>query len=105
LCDLPPELSGVIAVPDSVEIFSFNLNPQRSIERVVLFGRDSMLNTMEITSDRSGLRCRSLLCVSSRSLKILRRNCEFEGGVEGPPERRHGFGLIWPEIVRRLKLG
>jgi hypothetical protein len=90
--DLPRALSGFISIPDSVEIlglFGIRIGLWSSLWTAVLhFGVDSRLREIRTAiveergdrSDSSVVR-RSLLVVSSRSLKVFRADLEFEGGT------------------------
>jgi hypothetical protein len=76
LLDLPFGLSGFVSIPDSVEILSLGQHSRRSWWRrkslALSFGSDSRLTAIQGESGRFFLQ------VSTRSLKIFRRNKEFE---------------------------
>jgi hypothetical protein len=85
LLDLPPELSGLVSIPDSVEVLSFYRNYKGSCEWTLSFGIDSRLREIRPAS-ASGLVPaheigRSFLQVSTRSLKFLRANLEFKSST------------------------
>jgi hypothetical protein len=75
LFDLPPNWTGLHAIPDSVESVSFEpQSPVRSV-RVLTFGTESRLESVRF----SGRLCipRYFLHVSSRSLQMFRSKLEF----------------------------
>jgi hypothetical protein len=83
LRDLPPQLSGAVDVPDSVEVLSFHHGSKPSCNRVLLFGQNSRLTQISliIKSDKLPARGQSFMQFSSRSLKIFRSNLESKPGL------------------------
>jgi hypothetical protein len=82
LLDLPRPLSGVIDIPDSVETLGLFGSFREQANQVLRFGVDSRLNQIKAAKvkdarDTSLVR-RSLLLVSTRSVKMMRMNLEFE---------------------------
>jgi hypothetical protein len=75
LLDVPAQISGVISIPDCVEILSCHETPKPPNARVLDFGRESKLG--QIRPGEFGRAKRTFLQVSSRSLKLLRINLEF----------------------------
>jgi hypothetical protein len=81
LLDLPPQLSGLVFVPDSVEILSLNGQWELSARWALIFGHESRLTEINMCR-RLGfvLGCRlfsSLLQIATRTLKLLRTKLEF----------------------------
>jgi hypothetical protein len=87
LLHLPRALSGFISIPDSVEILGLFGSLSGLRTEVLIFGVESRLREIrtaivkrdEDRFDSSVVR-RSLLVVSSRSLKVFCKQMEFEGG-------------------------
>jgi hypothetical protein len=78
LLDLPPRLSGVVSIPDSVEVLSFYGSVGVISERTLVFGRDSRLREIHVKSNVRPTPYRSFLQFAARSLKIFRTNMELE---------------------------
>jgi hypothetical protein len=76
LLDLPPELEGFLAIPDSVEILSFGhfLLP---VAPILTFGANSKLTEVRGLPFLETHPRRSYLHVSTPCLKIFRTNLEF----------------------------
>jgi hypothetical protein len=83
LLDLPPHLSGFVAIPDSVEVLHFHQEAGAPPERTLTFGPDSGLIVISVKYYEAitPWACRSFLQVSSWSLKLFRMNLEFENPV------------------------
>jgi hypothetical protein len=79
LLDLPPRWQGPAEIPDSVEILRFVQDPE--YPRELSFGRESRLVKVAVRDAEPPQRRRSLPVVSTRSLKALRSNLEFEDMV------------------------
>jgi hypothetical protein len=78
LLDLPARLSGLVAIPDSVEILRiYKRWEDRFRDTVLTFGAELRLTQFRVVSEDS-LPCRLLVRVSARSLKLFRINLEFE---------------------------
>jgi hypothetical protein len=82
LLDLPPQLPGFLAIPDSVQVLSYSRGWKRPPERTLSFGCESRLATITAKSGIPPRPCRSFLQVSSRSLKLFRKNLEFDTVIE-----------------------
>jgi hypothetical protein len=78
LLDLPPQLGGFIAIPDSVEILSFHRSGRYLPSRTLRFGRESRLRELRAIGIQDYMATRSFVQVSSRSLKLFRAKLEFE---------------------------
>jgi hypothetical protein len=78
LLDLPPGLSGLVSIPDSVEVLSFCPDWQLRPQRVFTFGSESKLKYFSAESKGRLRICRSFVQVPSQSLKIFRMRMEFE---------------------------
>jgi hypothetical protein len=66
------------SIPDSVEVFAFYGSSVDEPEQILVFGRDSRLAELMPRRGPGLLPRRSFLQVSTRSLKLLRANCEFK---------------------------
>jgi hypothetical protein len=75
-------LSGVVCIPDSVEVLSFRQDRRLRPQRALTFGSDSRLRHFSATGRRLG--SRSFVQVTGRSLKIFRMDREFEGSAFDP---------------------
>jgi hypothetical protein len=73
LLALPPRWSGVMEIPDSVEILRFWRWPDNSPNCSLAFGCESRLREFR----SSPWLCSVFVSITSRSLKILRSNIEF----------------------------
>jgi hypothetical protein len=92
LLDLPPVLTGVIAIPDSVEVFSLCQKAAPLPDRTMVFGPDSRLAKFSLKSARKSRHCRAFGQVSTRTLKIIRAGLEFASSASHPPFRQLRFG-------------
>jgi hypothetical protein len=81
LLNLPPALSGLVHIPDSVEILHFATSPEDNGNYELCFGRESKLELIKTTANRSFLR------FSSETLKLFRSKAEF-GRDECRPGRK-----------------
>jgi hypothetical protein len=95
---LPPDLTGAIDVPDSVEGLHWLKRPcngrKAPVRTTLTFGRESRLAAITIagkTPKSSKRRCaRVFVCLSARTLKRLRSSLEFSGG-DGDPTGHSKF--------------
>jgi hypothetical protein len=71
-------LSGLVGIPDSVEVLSFHEHGRYLLDRTLTFGRDSRLRELRVVSHPCFIPTRSFLQVASRSLKEFRAEREFE---------------------------
>jgi hypothetical protein len=78
LLDLPPDMSGFVSIPDSVEILSFHRSSRCSHQLTLVFGCGSRLVKISAIPTWRSLRYGSFLQVSTHSLKVFRRRLEFE---------------------------
>jgi hypothetical protein len=82
LLNAPYRLSGVVSIPDSVEILGQCGYLKGRSRQVLSFGVESRLSEIRAKSfryfDARRVPCRCFLNVSSRSLKVLRKKLEFE---------------------------
>jgi hypothetical protein len=76
LLSLPAGLCGGCAIPDSVESLTFNKNIRNPCRVVLTFRSDSRLAAIGLPNPAHILSCRIFLQVSSRSLKLFRRDWE-----------------------------
>jgi hypothetical protein len=76
LLSLPSGLRGSLAIPDSVEILGFDEKFDQRPAPVLTFGRESRLSGVQVSNPSAGRR--AFFQVSSRSLRVLRQNCEFD---------------------------
>jgi hypothetical protein len=79
LLDLPPALSGVLAIPDSVEHLSMAKHSGCPCSRVLVFGPESRLSQVRLRGAPQEIRFRTrlFLQLSPRALKVRRMNSEF----------------------------
>jgi hypothetical protein len=77
LLSLPPGLRGFLAIPNSVEILTFDRDFTDPSGLVLTFGSDSRLSAVTVSSWEGRDPCRAFLQVSSRTLKLFRREWEF----------------------------
>jgi hypothetical protein len=77
LLDLPPFWGGWKEIPDSVEHLGFMQYRDHCHEYQLTFGKESKLAEVTTSFDPRGGPSRSLLRITSRSLKRLRCNLEF----------------------------
>jgi hypothetical protein len=77
LLSVPPGWSGVLDIPDSVEILRFALLGAHAIS--LCFGSESRLSEVNVSRDSRRRRhvSRSFVRVTSRSLKVFRSKLEF----------------------------
>jgi hypothetical protein len=78
LLDLPPNLSGFVSIPDSVEVLLLPGDLDAAPKWILTFGPQSSLREIVKPKPRSRP-SRSFLQVSTRSLKVFRRTLEWEG--------------------------
>jgi hypothetical protein len=81
LLDVPVTLSGIVAVPDSVEVVAFWRAPPPRAGRTLTFGCDSKLTEITAKVDRGAVAGRGFLQVASRSLKVFRARLEFKADL------------------------
>jgi hypothetical protein len=70
-------LSGLVCIPDSVEVLSFHGDKRYSVSRTLSLGTESRLAETRRVSDREFFSTRSFLQLSSRILKHFRTKLEF----------------------------
>jgi hypothetical protein len=76
LLSLPPGLRGSLAIPDSVEMLGFDGEFDHRPSPLLTFGRESRLSNVQVSNPSAGRR--TFFQVSSRNLKVLRENWEFD---------------------------
>jgi hypothetical protein len=80
LRDLPTWWTGVMEIPDSVEILGFVQYSRESHGRTLSFGRESRLTRITAVGYVINV-CRSFVRATSRSLKVFRSNLEFDASA------------------------